>query len=99
MIQFNLVMKVFLALFISRSLAQVCLNELNLSFLRQHRLHVPEEFKETVDPERYENILNYTLDSERFTLYTTLMGEGIFLVLLLSGFFPWLDGRIAVGGS
>ena len=93
MIHFNLLMKIFLALFICRSLAQVYLNELNLSRLRQ-RPAIPEEFKGAVDQGKYETHLNYTLDSDRFGLWTTLLGEGIFLVLLLLGFFSWLEARI-----
>ena len=86
-------MAIFLVLFISRSLVRVCLNELNLSLLRQ-RPPVPEEFKETVDQGKYETIVHYTLDSDRFGLWTTLLSEGTFLVVLLLGFFPWLEKRI-----
>ena len=94
MVQYNLLMKAFLVLFISRAVAQVCLNKLNLSYLHRRRSHIPDEFRDTVDQRKFENILNYTLDSDRFVLWTTLMGEGIFLVLLLVGFFPWLERRI-----
>ena len=86
MIHFNLLMKVFLALFICRSLAQVYLNELNLSRLRQ-RPAIPEEFKGAVDQGKYETHLNYTLDSDRFGLWMTLLGEGIFL----GPESPWTD--------
>ncbi len=94
MVHYNLLMKAFLALFISRSLARVYLNELNLSYLHRHRSRIPDEFRDTVDQGKFETILNYTLDSDRFGLWTTLMGEGIFLALLLLGFFPWLGQRI-----
>ncbi len=94
MVQYDLLMMGFLVLFISRSLAQVYLNELNLSYLHQHRSRIPDEFRDTVDQGKLETILSYTLDSDRFGLWTTLMGEGIFLALLLFGFFPWLEQRI-----
>ena len=94
MVQYNLLMKAFLVLFVSRAVAQVYLNELNLSYLHRHRSRIPDEFRNTVDQGKFETILNYTLDSDRFGLWTTLMGEGIFLALLLLGCFPWLDQRI-----
>jgi STE24 endopeptidase len=94
MVEFNLLLKVFLVLYRGRSLAQVCLNELNLSFLRQHSFRVPGELLETVDPRKWRTILDYTRDSDHFSLCATLMSDGIFLALLLLGFFPWLERRI-----
>ena len=91
MIQFNLLLKAYLALFILRSGVQVALNELNLFHLRRHRSHVPEAFKGMIDQGQFEKIVNYSLDSDRFGIFAILVNEGVFLALLLSGFLPWLE--------
>ncbi|OGP92561.1 MAG: hypothetical protein A2156_08685 [Deltaproteobacteria bacterium RBG_16_48_10] len=87
-------MTAFLVLFILRSMVQLFLNELNLFHLRQHRSHIPEVFKGVVDQEKLENISNYSLHSDRFNMLATLVNEGLFLILLLSGFLPWLERMI-----
>ena len=98
MIQFNSLLKAFLVVIILRSMMQVYLNELNLFHLRHHQSHIPDAFKEVVDQETFEKISNYSVDSDRFTMVGTLINEGVFVALLLSGFLPWLDRRILACG-
>jgi STE24 endopeptidase len=90
MIHFNLLLQIFLAVFLLRSGVQICLNWLNISYLRQHGTTVPEIFQDVIDPEKLKKISAYTLDSENFTMVATLANQGLFLVILLSGFLPWL---------
>lgn len=98
MIRFTLLLKAYLALYLLRVLAQVFLNELNLSRLLRHQGRVPEEFKGVVDEEKFKKISGYTLEAERFSLISTLIDEGIFLIFLLSGFLPWLVEMIQEWG-
>jgi STE24 endopeptidase len=96
MIHFNLLLQIFLAVFLLRSGIQVYLNWLNISYLRQHGTTVPEIFQDIIDPERLKKISAYTVDSENFSMVATLANQGLFLVILLSGFLPWLVKTISL---
>ncbi|HUL38461.1 MAG TPA: M48 family peptidase, partial [Thermodesulfobacteriota bacterium] len=96
MIQINSLLLTFLAVFLLRSGVQVYLQRLNLSFLRQHGTVVPEMFRDAIDPEKLKKISAYTADSENFHLIGTLVNQGIFLIILLSGFLPWLAQTISM---
>ncbi len=90
MIQLNFLLFTFLAVFLLRSGTQILLNGLNISYLRQHGNMVPEVFQDLVDHEKPRKISAYTVDSDRFHMIVTLANQGFFLVILLSGFLPWL---------
>jgi len=96
MIQFNLLLQVFLAVFLLRSGIQVYLGWLNISYLRQHGTTVPEMFRDSIDPEKLKRISAYTVDSENFGMVATLANQGLFLAILLSGFLPWLVKTISL---
>jgi len=98
MIQFNFLLFVFLALFLLRSGAQFYLHRLNLIHLRQYGTIVPAVFQETVDQETLRKISAYTLDSDRFHMVDSLVYQGLYLVVLLSGFLPWLTRAIRSWG-
>jgi STE24 endopeptidase len=89
MIQLNFLLFAFLAVFLLRSGTQILLNGLNISYLRQHGSTVPELFQGIIDQEKLRKISAYTVDSDRFQMIATLANQGFFLVILLSGFFPW----------
>ena len=94
MIQFNFLLLFFLALFLLRSGTQLYLNRLNLSHLRKHGTAVPEIFRETIDLNQLSKISTYTVDSDHFSMLTTLIHQALFLGVLLSGFLPWLANLI-----
>jgi STE24 endopeptidase len=94
MIQFNFLLLVFLALFLLRSATQFYLHRLNLVHLRQYGTTVPAVFQETVDQETLRKISAYTIDSDRFHMVDSLVYQGLYLVVLLSGFLPWLTKTI-----
>jgi STE24 endopeptidase len=96
MVHFNPLLQIFLAVFLLRSGVQIYLNWLNISYLRQHGKTIPEIFKDTIDPEKLKGIYAYTVESDHFQLIATLVNQGIFLVILLSGFLPWLVGTIGL---
>jgi len=98
MVHFDLLLQIFLAVFLLRSGVQVYLTRLNLSSLRRHGTTVPEMFQGSIDPERLRKISAYTVDSERFGLLSTLANQGLFLIILLSGFLPWLEKLIRPWG-
>src|SRR4030067_3732682 len=96
MIQFNLLLQIFLAVFLFRSGTQIYLNWLNLSSLRQHGEAVPKIFQDIIDPEKLQRISAYTVDSEHFQMVATLANQGLFLIILLSGFLPWLVRNVSL---
>jgi STE24 endopeptidase len=96
MIQINSLLLTFLAVFLLRSGIQIYLNRINISHLRQHGTTVPEIFQDIIDPEKLKRISAYTVDSDHFNTVATLANQGLFLVILLSGFLPWLVKTISL---
>jgi STE24 endopeptidase len=98
MIQFNFLLLVFLVLFLLRSATQYTLHRLNLAHLRQYGTTVPAIFQDTVDQETLKKISAYTIDSDHFHMGASLIHQGLTLVVLLSGFLPWLTKAIRSWG-
>ena len=96
MVHFNLLLQIFLAVFLLRSGVQIFLSWLNISHLHRYGTTVPEIFQDTIDPEKLGKISAYTVDSENFSMVATLANQGLFLVILLSGFLPWLVKAISL---
>ncbi len=94
MVQFNFLLLAFLLVFFLRSATQLFLNRLNTSYLRKHGNAVPEIFQDTVDQEKLKNISAYSIDSANFGILASLVNQGFFLIILLSGFLPWLAETI-----
>jgi STE24 endopeptidase len=98
MTQFNVLLFVFLALFLLRSATQYYLHRLNLAHLRQYGTTVPAIFQDTVDQETLKKISAYTIDSDHFHMGASLIDQGLYLIVLLSGFLPWLMKAIRSWG-
>jgi STE24 endopeptidase len=98
MIQFNVLLLVFLVLFLLRSATQYYLHGLNLAHLRQYGTTVPPVFQDTVSQETLKKISAYTIDSDHFHMGASLIHQGLYLVVLLSGFLPWLMKAIRSWG-
>jgi STE24 endopeptidase len=98
MIQFNVLLLVFLVLFLLRSATQYTLHRLNLAHLRQYGTTVPAVFQDTVDQETLKKISAYTIDSDHFHMGASLIHQGLYLFVLLSGFLPWLMRAIGSWG-
>ena len=94
MIQFNPLLLAFLILFFFRSATQLILNRLNISHIREHGNAVPEVFQDALDQERLKKISSYTADSAGFGIICSLVSQAFLLVILLSGFLPWLVKNI-----
>jgi len=98
MIQFNFLLWAFFFIFFLRSATQLFLNRLNTSYLRKYGHAVPEVFQDTVDREKLKNISAYSVDSAHFGILASLVNQGFFLMILLSGFLPWLAETISRWG-
>jgi STE24 endopeptidase len=90
MIQFNFLLLAFLVLFLLRSATQYDLHRLNLAHLRQYGTTVPAVFQDTVNQETLKKISDYTINSDHFHMGASLIHQGLYLIVLLSGFLPWL---------
>jgi STE24 endopeptidase len=90
MIEPNPLLLTYLSFYLLRSGTQFLLNRLNIAHLRKYGSKVPEVFQDIIDREKLKKIRAYTVDSARFGIFSTLASQGFFLVLLLSGFLPWL---------
>jgi STE24 endopeptidase len=90
MVQLNLLLLAFLFVFFFRSGTQLFLHRLNHAYVRQHGNEVPEVFQPWIDREKLKKISAYTVDSANFGIVSTLVSQGLFLFILLSGFLPWL---------
>jgi len=90
MIQFNVLLIAFLAVFGFQFLFQLTLDLINVSHLRRHGKHVPRVFQGIVDEEKFSKITAYTADSTTFGIVERLFDQALLLVILLTGFLPWL---------
>lgn len=70
-------------------LAQLWLEHLNRREVLAHRGHVPEAFRDTIEPESYRKASDYTLAKASFSRFELIYGTSILLVVLLSGVLPW----------
>ena len=90
MIQFNLLLIIFLAVFFFKALFQLILSLINISHLRQHKNNLPDVFQGKVDGEKFSKTIAYTADSSSFEIATKMFDQFILLAILLTGFLPWL---------
>lgn len=72
----------------------VALHRLNIGHQRRHGREVPRVFEGAVDQEKLARISAYTADSACLGLITSLSAQFLTLVILLSGFLPWLTERV-----
>ncbi len=98
MVEWNFVLLAFLVLSLIQSGTQFYLNRLNVSYLRRHGTTVPAPFKEIVDEEKLRKISAYSSDSTHLDLISGLTSQAWTLVILLSGFLPWLVAKVSATG-
>ncbi len=91
----NPLLTVFLAVFILENLCVLGLGELNRRHLAAHGARVPEPFEGVIDAAKLEKITAYTLEGSRFGAIARIVSEIAVLVLLLSGFLPFLAEKIS----
>lgn len=95
MVSFNLLLAIFLLLYLLRAVFQYYLNRLNMAHLRAHGAVVPEVFRDFVDQEKLAKISAYNMDTANFNIRESLLSQAFFLAILLSGFLPWLVAEIS----
>jgi STE24 endopeptidase len=95
MIKWNTLLIAFLCAFLFRFLFQLFLSLMNIFYLRRHADRVPRVFQGVVDKQKFSTMASYTADSTKFGIVARIFDQALLLVILLSGFLPWLTERIA----
>lgn len=95
------ILLVAVGLILVRWAAENWLDGLNERQVRKHAGGVPEELAGVMDGDTYAKSVDYTLAKSRFGTLENLFDTGLLLVVLLSGFLPWLFETSAtlLGGS
>jgi STE24 endopeptidase len=94
MVQWNILLIVFLILFTAGALFRWFLTYLNVRHLRLHGHQLPEVFRGEIDEPTLARMSDYTADSSRFGSLEHVFDDIVTLVILLSGFLPILVGLI-----
>ncbi len=90
MIQCNPLLITYLAVFVFKSAFQVALDLVNIFYLRRHKGRVPQAFQGKVDEKKFSDIAAYTTDTGRVGIFSRLFEQALLILVLLTGFLPWL---------
>lgn len=86
----NTVLIVFVILLLAKTLAELLLDLLNRRQVLRHASAIPPGLDGVMDEETYKKAVAYTLAKSRFSMVDNVFGSVILLVVVLSGFLPWL---------
>src|SRR5512138_191691 len=93
----SLVVLVFLVLFIAQLVLETGLLLVNLNHVARSS-GVPAVLAAHIDGATAERSRAYTLANGRFGLVEGIAGAALTLIVLFSGFLPWLDRALAARG-
>ncbi len=90
-----------IGLILLRWAAESWLDRLNERHVRKHSDKLPRGLAGVMDSGTYARSVEYTLAKSRFGTWENLFDTGLLLIVLLSGFLPWLfeRGALLLGGS
>ncbi len=91
MIIWNGLLLGFLTVYILQTAFSLWLEYLNRNHLAEKGGRVPRVLEGYMDPQKLDQSRAYTLENSRFSVGQDLFGEVILLIILLSGFLPYLD--------
>jgi STE24 endopeptidase len=93
----QLVLGLFLFFFFVEFLVEFGLNEMNLRYVKARwaKKEIPAPFRDKIAVSDYEKSVEYTIAKARFQRWSEIYGSILTLVVLFSGFLPWLDGVAA----
>ena len=94
MIQWNVLLISFIAVFAACSTFRWVLTQINVRHLRRCGHEIPDVFKGEIDEATLARMSDYTAESSRFGSIEHVFDDVLTLVILLSGFLPWLVGAI-----
>jgi STE24 endopeptidase len=91
---FNALMAVFLIVFLAGAAGRWGLERLNIGYLHRHGHEIPPVFQGEIDEATLKKMSDYAKESQKFDSREQLFDDALTLVVLLSGFLPWLIGMI-----
>ena len=94
MVQWNILLIVFLAAFAASSVFRLLLTYMNVRHLRRHGRDVPDVFAGEIDEATLARMTEYTAESARFGAVAHVFDDAVTLLVLLSGFLPLLSGIV-----
>lgn len=95
MIQPNILLLVFLVIFLTSTVCRWSLARLNRGHIRTHGHCIPEGFENLIDAKGLSQIASYTVDTSRFGSLASLFNDAVLLAILLSGVLPWFADHVA----
>jgi STE24 endopeptidase len=95
MILWNDLLLGFLIVYISQIVFSLWLEYRNRNYLREKGRSVPRIFEGFIDHQKLDQSRAYTLENSRFSVGQDLFGEIVLLIILLSGFLPFLDHLVS----
>jgi len=95
MVQWNMILGIFLVLFCLCMIIRFTLTQLNIRHVRKKGHTVPPVFHGIIDDDTLGRMSDYTVDSSRFASFTSIFDDILFLIILLSGILPWYARLIA----
>lgn len=93
-VQWNVLSIGFIIAFFVCSVSRWMLTQINVRHLRRYGRDVPDVFKGDIDDATLSRMTDYTVESSRFGSIEHVFDDGVTLLVLLSGFLPWLAGVI-----
>ena len=90
----NSLMIFFLVVFLGGAFGRWALDRLNVIHLRRHGHDVPSVFQGELDEATLVKMTDYTMESQNFDSKEQIVDDVLTLVVLLSGFLPWLIAEI-----
>ena len=89
----QLIVGLFLALFILEFIVEFGLNELNLRYVRAHwaEKRIPDFFQRNMGAAEYEKSVDYTLVKGQFQRWAEIYGRLVVLIVLFGGLLPFMD--------
>jgi len=94
MIQWNVLLISFIAVFAACSISRWVLTQINVRHLLRYGREIPEVFRGEIDEATLSRMSDYTAESSRFGSIEHIFDDVVTLVILLSGFLPWIVGAI-----
>jgi len=98
MIEWNPVLVVFLSIYVFQSAFDLWLEKLNRNHLKKWGDRAPDSFRTVLDAEKLGKMRAYTIENSNFDSFQTLVSDGLFIILILFGFFPGIERLIEEWG-
>jgi STE24 endopeptidase len=95
MISVNAILISFLSVYLFQVAFALWMEKLNHDHLKQQGGRVPPSFEGFIDTSKLQQITNYTLENDRVSILHAVISEVVFLVIILSGFLPFLVQLLA----